>query len=181
MCKCRVAATSLHVAPAVRPPHPKRGAPRSTLRRPPHPAPRRRRRVHTRPAKPLELHGHPGGSPSQPQDRRGAGGQALGYGGIRYRGSGSIGANNFSREVAEAQAAARGDDVRRRALPRGPAPRRELRAGCGAALAAGGWLPLLGRGVRVRSRPRRPVWGLRLASSKAASQVPSSRSQGSDL
>lgn len=101
-------------------PHPKR-APRSTLRRPPQPAPRRRP-VHTRPAKPLELHGLPDGSPSQPQDRRGTGGQARGWGGIRYRGSGSIGANNFSREVAEAQAAARGDDVRRRALAARPRP-----------------------------------------------------------
>lgn len=59
-------------------PHPKR-APRSTLRRPPQPAPQRRP-VHTRPAKPLELHGLPGGSPSQPQDRRGTGGQARGWG-----------------------------------------------------------------------------------------------------
>lgn len=63
---------------------------------------------------------------------------------IRYRGSESIGANNFSREVAEAQAAARGDDVRRRALAARPRPQGgSFTLGRGTAPAAGGLLLLL--------------------------------------
>lgn len=73
-------------------------------------------------------------------------------GGIRYRGSGSIGANNFSREVAAAQAAARGDDVGRRARAP-PWPRPEA--------GAAHWVleDLVGRRVRVRSWPGTPNLG----------------------
>lgn len=64
-------------------------------------------------------------------------------GGIRYRGSGSIGANNFSREVAKAQAAARDDDVRRRALAPRPRPQGgSFTLGRGTAPAAAGGLLL---------------------------------------
>lgn len=103
---------------------------RGSGRRSPPPA-QHERPVHARPAE-FPSHPLPTARPSPGAHHRSPGprsrwaGRPAGWG-IRYQCSEPIGANNFSREVAEAEAVARGDDVSRRALPLGPARRREVR------------------------------------------------------